>query len=340
MTRCLKVNQRIKPTLDVVDAAWSSVLSTLRFARLHSKEEQLLQRQLDVTLLTGFLGSGKTTVLRHLLEHPGDLKIAVIVNDVGAIEVDAHLIRDMTSQQISLSNGCVCCALSNDLSDQLQQLSADLYDVVLIEASGVADPVNISQVIHGLPECRLDGIVAVADPTSLDTYLDNPQIASLLSRQLQTAHLVLLSKSDLTDEAQQHRAIDLISAIAPGSRIISIRKGEIDLGLVVGAAINGVSMPSNEEIDAFPFASTVVSPAGPWHPTDVGRLLDKADHQLLRGKGWFADGKKNLYQLQIVGRRWSIDGWRNDAPCAVVLIGAHEGNVAAAETMFRSLDQL
>ncbi|MEE3256645.1 MAG: GTP-binding protein, partial [Actinomycetota bacterium] len=103
------MNQRTKPTLDAVDAAWSSVLSTLRFARLHSKEEQPLQRQLDVTLLTGFLGSGKTTVLSHLLEHPGDLRIAVIVNDVGAVEVDAHLIRDMTSQQISLSNGCVCC---------------------------------------------------------------------------------------------------------------------------------------------------------------------------------------------------------------------------------------
>lgn len=334
------MNQPTKSTLDEIDAAWTSVLSTLHFAHLPGQEEQVLQPQLDVTLLTGFLGSGKTTVLRHLLEHPGALRIAVIVNDVGAVEVDAHLIRNMTSQQISLSNGCVCCALSNDLSEQLEQLSADSYDVVLIEASGVADPVNISQVIHGLPQCRLDGIVAVADPTSLDAYLENPQIASLLSRQLQTAHLVLLSKADLTDEFQQQRATDLVSAIAPGSRIISICQGQIDLGVVVGAAINGVSMPSNEEIDAFPFASTIVSPAGPWHRTDVGSLLDKGDLQLLRGKGWFADIDNNLYQLQIVGRRWSIDRWRNDAPRAVVLIGAHERDVAAAETLFRSLDQL
>ena len=197
------VNQPIESSSNGLDAAWETVLSTLRSVRRPKELDPPLAAQLDVMLLTGFLGSGKTTLLRHLLENAQGLQIAVVVNDVGSVEVDAHLIRDMTSQQISLSNGCVCCALSDDLSEQLKRIHAESYDVVVVEASGVSDPVNISQVIEGMPECRLDGIVAVVDPTSLDAYLNKVEISHLLSRQIQTAHLVLLSKTDLINQSGQ-----------------------------------------------------------------------------------------------------------------------------------------
>ena len=336
MTRCLKVNQPTKPTPDALDAAWSTVLSTLRSARESSEEDLGTPSQIDVTLLTGFLGSGKTTVLRYLLENPNGLKIAVIINDVGDIDVDARLVEGMTRQQISLSNGCVCCALSDDFAEQLRQLDAQSYDAVLVEASGVADPVNISQVIHGLPECRLDGIVAVTDPTSIIEYLDNPQIAPLLTRQLQTAHMVLVSKGDLLNEDERRRAVDVISRLSPGSRVIPISQGQVDPGIVLGAAINGISLP-NDDQTAFQFATTTISPAGPWDPHELAGLLDTTDHQLLRGKGWFSDHDDNLYELQIVGRRWAIDNWVGDAPNAIVLIVVNSTDLATTKTMFHEI---
>ena len=137
------MNQPTKSTPDAIDAAWSTALSTIRSAHEVKNEGRSTSPRVDVALLTGFLGSGKTTVMRYLLENADGLRIAVIVNDVGDLEVDAHLVKGMTRQQISLSNGCVCCALSDDFSEQLRELSADSYDVVLVEASGVADPVNI-----------------------------------------------------------------------------------------------------------------------------------------------------------------------------------------------------
>ena len=333
------VNQPIKSPPNALDAAWETVLSTLRSVRGSNERTEPLAPQLNVTLLTGFLGSGKTTLLRHLLENSDGLKIAVVMNDVGAVEVDARLIRDMTSQQISLANGCVCCALSDDLSEQLQQLSAESYDVALIEASGVSDPVNISQVIEGLPDCRLDGIVAVVDPISLNAYLNNVEITQLLTRQIQTAHLVLVSKEDLVDELELQQAIDAISAISPGCRIISISEGSIDPSVVLSAALKGISLPNNGEQKAFRFATSVVSSDGPWSPVELGRLLDESDHRLLRGKGWFADYEGSLHELQIVGRRWSINEWVGDAPREVVLISVDQADLDTAETMFRDYDR-
>ena len=327
-------NQQIKSGPNALDAAWETVLSTLRSVRGPNGQERPPGSQLDVTLLTGFLGSGKTTLLRHLLQNSDGLKIAVVVNDVGAVEVDARLIRGVTSQQISLSNGCVCCALSDDLSEQLQQLNAEPHDAVLIEASGVSDPVNISQVIAGLPECRLDGIVAVVDPTSLDAYLKSVEIGPLLTRQIQTAHLVLVSKEDLVNESERQQAIGVISAISPGSRVIPISEGRIEPSVVLSAAMKGISLPNDDDQAVFRFVTGVISSAGPWDPLEVGKLLDRSNHRLLRGKGWFADNDGKLYQLQIVGRRWSIDEWVGDAPTELVLISANPDEIAEAEAMF------
>ena len=131
---------------DELDSAWSRVVSTLNASRHHNQEKSKVQADLAVTLLTGFLGSGKTTILRHALQHPEGLKIAAVVNDVGEIEVDAHLVAAETSNSLSLANGCVCCVLADDLSDQLEMLarSGD-YDAVIIEASGDARPVFPSE---------------------------------------------------------------------------------------------------------------------------------------------------------------------------------------------------
>ena len=323
-----------------VDAAWSSVVSTLRASRERTEKSEGTRTQLDVTLLTGFLGSGKTTVLRHLLENPGGLRIAGVVNDVGAVEVDAHLVKGVTPQQISLSNGCVCCLLADDLADQLEHLTATgAYDSVLIEASGVADPIVIGQIIHSANDCRLDGIVVVADSTSVDAQLADQQIAPLVARQLQAAHLVILSKCDLAGESERQEVAELIANVAPGSRIIEANNGEVDLGLLVGAAVNGVSMANHEGAGGLAVAALVLEPAGPWNPIEVGKFLDDSAHRLLRAKGWFEDLQRNLFQLQVVGRRWEIERWSGDAPRALVLIGLNPEDVATTKDQLQRISQ-
>jgi G3E family GTPase len=323
-----------------VDAAWSSVVSTLHAARERSQKNDTTSAELDVTLLTGFLGSGKTTVLRHLLENPEGLRIAVVVNDVGAVEVDAHLVKDATLEQISLSNGCVCCVLGDDLANQLEHLgTVGSYDAVVIEASGIADPIAIGQIVQGANNCRLDGIVAVADSTSVNTQLTDQRIAALVARQLQAAHLVVLSKGDLVEEPERQRALKLIADVAPGGRIIEAKNGVIDLGLVVGAAVNGVSMAGHEGIGGLTVVSLVLDPAGPWHPIELGKFLDHSNHGLLRAKGWFEDLEGNLFQLQVVGRRWEINRWSGEAPKALVLIGLNREDVSTTKAQLEHISQ-
>ncbi len=332
------MNRPVEMTLNEVDSAWGSVVSTLYASRERAQENESDCTQIDVTLLTGFLGSGKTTILRRLLQNPEGLRIAAVVNDVGAVGVDAHLVNEVTSQQISLANGGACCALADDLFDQLESLaSTGAYDAVVIEASGVADPVAIAQVIHNAKHCRLDGIVAVADLTCIDRQLSNQQIAPSVIRQLQAAHLVVMSKGDLSGNADRQRARDLVAGVAPGGQILEANHGEIDVRLIVGAALKGVSMVGVGGEGGLMVASVTVEPAGPWHPAELGKLLDSSTPRILRAKGWFEDPVGNLFHLQMVGRRWQIERWLGDAPKSVVLIGLSQDDVNATKDLLQRI---
>jgi G3E family GTPase len=325
------VSQPIESRFDELESAWSRVISTLNASRQHDQEKDNAQADLPVTLLTGFLGSGKTTILRQALQRPKGLKIAVVVNDVGDIEIDAHIVAAESPSRISLANGCVCCALADDLSNQLETLArTGDYDVVIIEASGVADPISVAQAIHGTNGCHLDGIVAVADSRSLEEQLGNHHTASLLHRQLQAAHLVVLSKTDLVNEDVRQTAHNLVVEAAPGTRILSVESGQIDVNVLCGAGDRGISLANSENFSNFDFVSTVINPAGPWDPKHLGNVLEESNHQLLRAKGWFDDQHGSRYHLEVVGRRWSIEQ-SNDGPIqALVLIGLNQIDVDAA----------
>ena len=339
-TPCLLVNRPVDSPIDELESAWDRVVSTLSASRRQDQENIDVETDMNVTLLTGFLGSGKTTVLRHALEHPKGQKIAVVVNDVGEIEVDAHLIGRGTPSRVSLSNGCVCCALSDDLSNQLEALArTGDYDIAIVEASGVADPINIAQAIHGTNGCHLDGVVAVADPISFEDHLINPDTTSLLQRQLQAAHLVLLSKADLLDENALLTVRSAIAETAPGSRIISVEHGQVDVDVLCGAADSGVSLTNTDKSTNFEVVTAVVDPAGPWDPRQLGEILEQTDHQLLRAKGWFDDRQGSRYHLEVVGRRWSIEQSDAGPSPAVVLIGLRKAEVDAAAARLRALDR-
>ncbi len=157
---------------------------------------------IPVTLLTGFLGSGKTTLLNHILTGDHALRVGVLVNDFGAINIDAELVEGVEENTINLSNGCICCEIRDDLVQSLEELlgRADQIDYVIVEASGVSDPEGI--VMTFLDQrykklLRLDSITCIVDAEAIFSQAEDEEITSLKLRQIGFADLVILNKVDL-----------------------------------------------------------------------------------------------------------------------------------------------
>jgi G3E family GTPase len=155
-----------------------------------------------VTLLTGFLGAGKTTLLNRILNGEHGLRVGVLVNDFGAINIDAELIEGVEENTINLTNGCVCCEIRDDLVQSLEELlmRVDAIDYVILEASGVADPEGIvmtfvDQRYEQL--LRLDSITCVIDAEAVFAHGDDEKLNMLKLRQIGFADLVVLNKVDL-----------------------------------------------------------------------------------------------------------------------------------------------
>ena len=202
---------------------------------------------IPVLLLTGYLGSGKTTLLNRILANTAGIRFAVIVNDIGEVNIDADLIQrgGVVSQQddnlLSLTNGCICCTLKMDLVQQLHDLAAArAYDYIVIEASGICEPAPIAQTICSYPKLVpftedpapvLDCVVSVCDALRLRdefaegrelqrTDLEEDDLASLVIQQIEFCNLVLLNKASEVSEEELARITTIIRAIQPHAEII------------------------------------------------------------------------------------------------------------------------
>src|ERR1700722_6520298 len=175
------------------------------------------EMSVPVVLVAGFLGAGKTTVVNHLLAHAGGRRIAAVVNDFGAINIDAELITGASDGVVSLSNGCICCSLQSDL---LRTLAALLRrdprpEFIVIETSGVADPADIVRNLMDpliWREAPLETVLCVVAATTPEAMLADP----LLRSQLRTADVVALTKLDLAGSAEVVAVRDAVRAVRPG----------------------------------------------------------------------------------------------------------------------------
>lgn len=186
---------------------------------------------IPVQLVTGFLGAGKTTYMNRLLQETNE-RILLIVNELGAVNIDEQLIVKMDQQQIELSNGCICCSIQNDLSKTFYQLAqrGQAFDRIVIETTGVADPAPIIQTIYYDEYLRqhfkMTAIVTVVDASQMDRELFIEGI-----HQIAYADLVLLNKSDLVTDAAQKEAKAVIRRINPTVRIVETVQTEGDYSL-------------------------------------------------------------------------------------------------------------
>ncbi len=214
-------------------------------------------KQTPILLLTGYLGSGKTTLVNRILENRKGIKFAVIVNDIGEVNIDASLIAKggvvgkKEESLVALQNGCICCTLKMDLVEQIASLvEQQLFDYIVIEASGICEPAPIAQTICSIPSlgerynrggsCYLDCVVSVVDALRLKdefdcggalqkTGIEEDDIENLLIQQIEFCNLILLNKaSDLTpDELGKVKAI--VRAIQPTAKIIECDYADVDL---------------------------------------------------------------------------------------------------------------
>lgn len=214
-----------------------------------------------VLLLTGYLGSGKTTLLNRILSNQDGIRFAVIVNDIGEVNIDASLIQKggIVDQQddslIALQNGCICCTLKMDLVEQLHDIiSMQRFDYIVIEASGICEPGPIAQTICSIPSMeqkytedgipRIDCIATVVDALRMQSEFDcgeglvrpglnENDIENLVIQQIEFCNIVLLNKADLVSPSELERVSQIIRALQPHAEIIPCNFGDVPLKKII-----------------------------------------------------------------------------------------------------------
>ena len=218
-------------------------------------------KEVPVLLLTGYLGSGKTTLLNKILANKKGIKFAVIVNDIGEVNIDADLIEKggvvgkKDDSLVALQNGCICCTLKMDLVEQLKEIvDMKKFDYIVIEASGICEPAPIAQTICSIPSLgpeyikngvlRLDSIVTVVDALRMkDEFgngddlmkegLDEEDLASLVIQQIEFCNIILLNKAAEVEPGELDKLKHIIRAIQPKAEIFECNYGDVDLDKIV-----------------------------------------------------------------------------------------------------------
>ena len=291
------------------------------------------QASLPVTVLSGFLGAGKTTVLSHILNNREGKKVAVIVNDMSEINIDASLVQQEVSlshheeKLVEMSNGCICCTLREDLLLEVNKLAKEgRFDYLVIESTGISEPMPVAETFTFADE---DG-VSLSDVATLDTMVtvvdavnflsdydeakdiretgeslgeeDERSVADLLVDQVEFADVLLISKTDLVEQAEIERLTAILRSLNTTARIIPISQGQVPASDVLNTKLfdferarrapgwlkemRGEHVPETEEygIGSFSYVAR-----RPFHPDRAFEFFHNTEKfgKLLRSKGYF-----------------------------------------------------
>jgi G3E family GTPase len=197
----------------------------------------MLQR-LPLTVIGGFLGAGKTTLLNHWLKSVQGTRLAVLVNDFGAINIDAELIASTDGNTMALTNGCVCCQIGDDLSAALiRVLESDVpFDAVVVEASGVSDPWRIAQIGRADPGLSLDGVIVLVDASSALAHSRDPILSDTLERQLRAADLIVVNQTDRASVTERQAVRQWIAQVAGLTPQFETTEAQVPLPMLSGLA--------------------------------------------------------------------------------------------------------
>jgi G3E family GTPase len=286
-----------------------------------------MTNRLPVTIVGGYLGAGKTTLLNGLLSAAHGVKLAVIVNDFGSINIDASLIASRGGETIGLANGCVCCTIGDSLALTLHDLAerGNGPEHIIIEASGVADISKIARFGASHPRLTLDCVIVVADAGTIRARADDKYVGDLVRRQLGAADVIVISKIDLLEPRERQRLLaqqirDWIESETPGARILEADGGALFAQLILAGGTAHIWKAPPPRLDdpaprchaddehAKQFTTWSFSDDRPLDGAALRAAIGALPRAVIRAKGIvrLAEDPSQWFVLQLVGRRWSL----------------------------------
>jgi G3E family GTPase len=301
------------------------------------------KRGMPVTIITGFLGSGKTTLLNHILQNQQNLKVAVLVNEFGDINIDSQLLVAVEEDMVELTNGCICCIINDSLVDAVYNVleRSDRIDYMILETTGVADPLPIALTFLGTELkhlTRLDSILTLVDAESFNEEHYDSEAAF---QQIAYGDIIILNKTDLVDENKLQELEKFIHKVKPKARILRSQYGKVPLPLILDVQMDQSALMAksgsktnhdhhhehyhSHHLANDGFVSVSFQSDRPFNLDKFQRFLDQQlPTDVFRAKGLLHFvGIEPRYIFQLSGKRYELKTDDRDLPKLnqLVLIG-------------------
>ena len=281
---------------------------------------------IPLTLISGYLGTGKTTLINNLLRTTKK-KIALLVNDFGDVNIDESLIEARTESVLSIAGGCVCCSYGNELIETLESMNSNeiLPDHIVLEASGIALPSKIIQTISLMDFLAFHGTVLLTDASRLRSQLNDIYISDTISLQIEQHDLLVLNKTDLLEEDELLNCIDTLSKrfeIRKFLKTVNAHIEEKDMLLDFDPSERDKSDKIKlEKKQEHGFISSTIKPTGTINTDALSMLLQDPIYNIERAKGFFKNKKGEACTIQYDGLTLEIKKADNEKDPVFVVIG-------------------